>query len=74
MLSDGKGEIKKQPLKDLEANGEAFRYEFEVASNFLNSSQFVLHDLGKVSDDPNADDSFWFFLKDFKPKSMAPSR
>ena len=66
MLSDGDGEIVRQTLQDLHGSGEAYRYEFEVASNLLAHSQFVLRDLGKGNAwGQGAGDSFWFFLKDF---------
>ena len=65
MLFDGRGEIVRQPLQDLHGSGEAYRYEFEVASNLLAHSQFVLRNLGKGSVGSRAGDSFWFFLKDF---------
>ena len=66
MLFDGHGEIVRQPLEALHGSGEAYRYEFEVASNFLAHSQFVLRELGKGSvGSRGAGDSFWFFLKDF---------
>ena len=66
MLFDGHGEIVRQPLQNLHSSGEAFHYEFEVASNLLAYSQFVLRELESVKTETRGSgDSFWFFLKDF---------
>src|SRR5258707_6168562 len=73
MLFAGHGGIVRQPLQDFHGSGEAYRYEFEVASNLLAHSQFVLRDLGKGSVGSRAGDSFWFFLKDFT-RTVPPNK
>ena len=74
MLFDGQGEIVRQPLKDFYGSEGAYRYEFEVATNLMAHSQFILRDFGNVDTAKGAGDSFWFFLKDFWRPEAANKR
>jgi hypothetical protein len=68
MMFDGQAEIRQLPLENLEDKQQFYHYQFDVATNQLTYSQFVLRDFGKADHGTSdAADSFWFFLKDFVP-------
>jgi len=70
MMFDGRGMIELWRLAEPEQIEDTTVYTFEVASRFLESSQFIFrYSAGKDVRKREGVDSIWFFLRDFAPKA-----
>ena len=73
MVFDGKGQIQPLELEGPREDPRAHIYEFEVNTNYLAYSQFVLWDIRRNRPkEARRGDSWWFYLRDFAVPAPNP--